>query len=64
MKTIRYTWWKDGDFYLGYLNDYPDYQTQGLSKEELMENLADILRDIESNEIPYIRKEEELVLAS
>ena len=64
MKTIRYTYWKDGDFYLGYLNDYPDYQTQGFSKEELMENLTDILKDIESNEIPYIRKEEELVLAS
>ena len=54
MKTIRYTWWKDGDFYLGHLNDYPDYQTQGFSKEELMDNLKDILNDIESNEIPYL----------
>jgi hypothetical protein len=48
MKTIKYTYWKDGNFYLGYLNDYPDYQTQGLSKGELIDNLKDILKDIES----------------
>lgn len=63
MKSIRYTYWKDGNFYIGYLNDYPDYQTQGLSKEELTDNLKDLLKDIESDEIPYIRKVEELVLA-
>lgn len=63
MKTIQYTYWKDGEFYLGYLNDYPDYHTQGLSKAELIENLKDILEDIQSDEILYIRKVEELVLA-
>ena len=64
MKSIRYTYWKDDNFFIGYLNDYPDYQTQGFSKEELIDNLKDILKDIESNEIPYIRKVEEFVLAS
>ncbi len=63
MRTVKYTSWKDGDFYLGYLNDYPDYQTQGYSKEELIANLKDLLNDIESDEVPYIRKVEELVLA-
>lgn len=63
MKTIRYTYWKDGIYYLGYLNDYPDYQTQGLSKEELVTNLKDILNDIESEEIPYIQKVEEFAMA-
>jgi len=63
MKSVRYTYWKDGNFYIGHLNDYPDYQTQGLSKEELINNLKDILNDIESDEIPYIRKVEELVFA-
>jgi len=61
MKSVKYTYWKDGGFYIGYLNDYPDYQTQGLSKEELAHNLKDLLKDIESEEIPYIRKVEELV---
>jgi len=63
MKTMRYTYWRDGLYYLGYLNDYPDYQTQALSKEELTDNLKDLLKDIESGEVPYIRKVEELVLA-
>ncbi|MEZ4526139.1 MAG: hypothetical protein R2941_09500 [Desulfobacterales bacterium] len=63
MKHIKYTYWKDGVYYLGYLNDYPDYQTQGLSKEELIHNLKEILKDIESDEIPCIRKVEELMVA-
>jgi predicted RNase H-like HicB family nuclease len=63
MRTVKYTCWQDGDFYLGYLNDYPDYQTQGYSKEELIANLKDLLQDIESDEVPYLRKVEELVLA-
>jgi predicted RNase H-like HicB family nuclease len=63
MKTVEYTFWKDGEFFLGYLNQYPDYHTQGYSKEELQENLKDLLRDIESEEIPYIRKVEEMAIA-
>ncbi len=63
MKSIKYTYWKDGDFYMGYLNDYPDYHTQGLSKEELMDNLRNLLSDIESDDIPYVRKVEELMIA-
>ena len=54
MKTIRYTYWKDENFYLGYLNDYPDYHSQGLSKEELIDNLKELLKDLESDDIPYI----------
>lgn len=63
MKTTKFTYWQDGDFYLGFLNDYPDYQTQGMSKEELVKNLRDLLIDLESGEVPYVRKVEELVLA-
>src|SRR5215472_7775475 len=63
MKTMKFTYWKDGNFYLGFWNDYPDYQTQGMSKEELVSNLKDLLADLESGEVPYIRKVEELVVA-
>jgi len=45
------------------LNDYPDYQTQGMSKEELVNNLKDLLADFESGQVPYVRKVEELVVA-
>jgi predicted RNase H-like HicB family nuclease len=63
MKTAKFTFWQDGDYYLGFLNEYPDYQTQGMSKEELVNNLKDLLADLESGEIPYIRKVEDLVVA-
>jgi hypothetical protein len=63
MKTLKFTYWKDGDYYLGFLNDYPDYQTQGMSKEELVHNLKDLLVDLESGDVPYVRKVEDLVVA-
>lgn len=63
MKELKFTWWKTEQFYLGYLNEYPDYMTQGVTKEELVENLKSLLEDIESNEIPYIRKTETLMVA-
>lgn len=63
MKKISFTYWRDGKFYLGFLNQYPDYQTQGMTKTELTENLKDLLTDIASGEVPYVRKVEELLIA-
>ena len=63
MRSIKFTSWQDGDFYIGFLNEYPDYLTQGSSKEELAENLKDLLTDMESGQVPYIHKVEELLVA-
>ena len=63
MKTIQYTFWQDGEFFLGYLNGFPEYETQALSKEELLENLKDLFADIKSGEIPHIGKVEEMAIA-
>lgn len=63
MRAIKFTSWQDNDFFIGFLNDYPDYVTQGITKEELTENLKDLLADLESGEIPYVRKVEELLVA-
>jgi hypothetical protein len=51
------------EFFIGSLNDYPDYRTQGTSKEDLIENLKSLLADIGSDEILFIRKVEELSVA-
>ena len=40
MKTIKCTYWQDGGFFIGFLNEFLDYQTQGASKDELVENLV------------------------
>ena len=63
MNSVKYVHWVDGEYHLGYLMDYPDYITQGLTKDELVENLRDLLDDLSSGEIPYIRQVEELVIA-
>ena len=63
MRSIKFTSWQEGDFYIGYLNDYPDYQTQGMTKEELTDNLKDLLIDMETGQVPYIHKVEELLVA-
>jgi hypothetical protein len=63
MKTVKFTYWQDGDYYLGFLNEYPEYQTQGMSKDELVRHLKNLLVDLESGEVPYIRRVEDLVVA-
>jgi predicted RNase H-like HicB family nuclease len=44
MQTIKYIYWQEEDMWLGYLEEYPDYWTQGETMEELEENLRDIYR--------------------
>ena len=61
-KKIRYIYWQDGDCWLGYLEEYPDYMTQGLSFEELKENLMDIYSDLASGAIPHARQVAELIV--
>ncbi|MBW2097353.1 MAG: hypothetical protein JRG77_00815 [Deltaproteobacteria bacterium] len=39
---------KDDDMWLGYLDEYPDYMTQGKTLEELKENLIDIFNELNS----------------
>lgn len=63
MRRLEYTYWRDGEYFIGHLNTYPDYDTQAFSKDELVENLKELLIDIESGEVPFVRKVEELVLA-
>src|SRR5205085_772952 len=60
MQTVKFVHWQDGDAFLGYLLEYPDYWTQGDSLEDLKEHLADLYRDLTSGELPGIRKVDEL----
>jgi len=63
MNSIRYTYWQDGEMWLGYLEDFPDYMTQGQTLEELQENLKDIYQEVTSGNIPGVRRIAELQLA-
>jgi predicted RNase H-like HicB family nuclease len=63
MKTIRYVYWQDGDMWLGYLEEYPDYMTQGENLEELQVNLKDLHEELTSGHIPGVRRVAELRIA-
>jgi hypothetical protein len=60
MHTGRYVHWQDGDMWIGYLEEFPDYLTQGESILELEESLRDLYRDLTSGEIPGVRRVAEL----
>ena len=60
----KYTYWQEPDgMFLGYVEDYPDYMTQGSTLAELRANLLDILSDIEGGLVPCVRRSEELAMA-
>ena len=60
MSTVRFVHWQDGQTWIGYLEEFPDYLTQGASLAELKENLRDLYRDLTSGEIPGVRRVAEL----
>lgn len=62
METIRFVWWEEDGGWLGYLEEYPDYWTQGETLDDLKEHLKDLYRDLTSGELRGIRKSEELVV--
>jgi hypothetical protein len=62
MLTVKYVHWQEGDAWLGYLADYPDYWTQGETLDDLLEHLRDLYSDVTSGAIPGIRKVGELVI--
>ena len=62
MSTARYVRWQDGEMWLGYCEQYPDYLTQGESLSELEENFRDLCSEVTSGQIPGIRSVGELVV--
>ena len=60
MSGLRYVYWQDGEAWLGYLEEFPDYQTQGESLADLEEHLRDLHADLSSGAIPCVRRRGEL----
>ena len=56
----KHVYWQDDGIWLGYLEEYPDYWTQGESEAELRENLVDLYKDLSGGNIPNVRRVAEL----
>ena len=52
VQTIKYVYWQEDDAWLGYLQDYPDYWTQGETLADLLDHLADLNRDLNDGHVP------------
>jgi hypothetical protein len=63
MKQTGYVYWQDGKMLIGYLEEFPDYLTQGENVADLEAHLRDIHNDVTSGKIPNVRRRAELALA-
>jgi hypothetical protein len=62
VQTVKYVYWQDDDAWLGYLQDYPDYWTQGETLDDLIEHLRNLYLDVTSGQIQGVRRVGELVV--
>ena len=62
MQTVKYVYWQEDDAWLGYLQDYPDYWTQGETLDDLIEHLRNLYLDVTSGQIQGVRRVGELVV--
>jgi predicted RNase H-like HicB family nuclease len=55
---LQYTYWQDGNFFVGFLDDYPEDSTQGISLAELEEALVEVyeIKQEEKRHLAEIRK--------
>ena len=56
LSPLGFTYWQDGSFWLGYLDEFPDYVTQGESMVDLKDHLLSLYEDLVGGEIPHVRR--------
>ena len=63
METKRFIYFEYEGLFVGWLEEYPDYHTQGETVDELKANLLELYKDLNSGEIPCVRMVGELSIA-
>ena len=63
MKTTKIVHWEQHGTWLGYIQDYPDYWSQGESLEDLHDHLRDLYADLTSGVLAEVRKVDDLAVA-
>ena len=62
METIKFVYYQEDGMWIGWLEEYPDYKSQGETLDELKDNLKDIYQDITTGKIPNVREYGEIVV--
>lgn len=63
METKKYIYYQEDKMFIGWLEEFPDYKTQGETLDELKEHLKDIYQELTSGRIPNVRRVGELLVA-
>ena len=62
MEKKKFVYYQEDDMWIGWLEEFPDYRTQGETLDDLRENLKDIYEELMSGGIPHVRRVGELVV--
>ena len=63
METKRFIYYQERELFVGWLEEYPDYRTQGETMDELRKNLQELHGELTSGQIPCVHKVGELSVA-
>ena len=56
MHTDKIVYWEEDGSWIGYLQEFPDYWTQGDTLEDLESHLHDLYADLAGGGLPGIRR--------
>ena len=56
-------YWEQDDAWLGYLEEFPDYWTQGDTLDDLRAHLRDLYADLTSGALVGVRRIDDLAVA-
>jgi len=64
MQKVTLIYWKEGDFWLGKLLEHPEIMTQGISLNELEENIKDAYLMMAMDDVPEEHSTKEIAICS
>ena len=63
MRTTKIVYWEEDGSWIGYLQEFPDYWTQGGTLEDLESHLRDLYADLTSGGLLGIRRVADIAVA-
>jgi predicted RNase H-like HicB family nuclease len=62
MRSVKIIYWEDDGAWIGYLDDYPDYWTQGSTLDDLRKHLKDLYWELTGGILPAVRRRGDLII--
>ncbi len=62
MEKKKFVYYEESGMWVGWLEEFPDYRTQGATLDELQANLKDIYEELTGGEIPSVHRTGELAV--